>query len=41
MSVHVLNRLAYGARPGDVEEVRGLAVEKWMRLQLHPDGHSL
>jgi hypothetical protein len=24
-----------------VEEVRGLAVEKWMRLQLHPDGHSL
>src|SRR5262245_22223496 len=35
--VHVLNRLAYGPRPGDVEEVRRLGVERWVRLQLNPD----
>ncbi|HTP87893.1 MAG TPA: DUF1800 domain-containing protein [Candidatus Acidoferrales bacterium] len=33
----VLSRLTFGARPGDVEEVRRLGVEKWIALQLHPD----
>jgi uncharacterized protein (DUF1800 family) len=32
-----LNRLTFGARPGDVEEVRKLGVEKWIELQLHPE----
>jgi uncharacterized protein (DUF1800 family) len=35
--VHVLNRLTFGHRPGDVEQVRKLTVEKWIDLQLHPD----
>jgi uncharacterized protein (DUF1800 family) len=32
-----LNRLTFGARPGDYEEVRRLGVEKWIELQLHPE----
>ena len=35
--VHVLDRLTFGARPGDFEEVRRLGVEKWIELQLHPE----
>src|SRR5882724_10885886 len=35
--VHVLNRLTFGPRPGDVEKVRRLTLEKWIELQLHPD----
>jgi uncharacterized protein (DUF1800 family) len=35
--VHALNRLTFGPRPGDVEEVRRMGVEKWIELQLHPD----
>jgi uncharacterized protein (DUF1800 family) len=34
---HVLNRLAFGPRPGDVAYVRRLGVGKWVDLQLHPD----
>ena len=32
-----LNRLTFGARPGDMEAVRRLGVEKWIELQLHPE----
>ena len=32
-----LNRLTFGARPGDLAEVRKLGVEKWIELQLHPE----
>jgi hypothetical protein len=35
--VHALNRLTFGARPGDVERVRRLGVDKWIQMQLHPD----
>ena len=35
--LQVLNRLTFGPRPGDVEEVRRLGVEKWVAVQLHPD----
>jgi uncharacterized protein (DUF1800 family) len=35
--VQALNRLTFGLRPGDVEEVRRLGVAKWIELQLHPD----
>jgi uncharacterized protein (DUF1800 family) len=34
---HVLNRLTFGARPGDAAEVRRLGVDKWIDLQLHPE----
>ncbi len=33
----VLNRLAFGPRPGDVERVRAMGIDKWIDLQLHPD----
>jgi uncharacterized protein (DUF1800 family) len=32
-----VNRLTFGARPGDIEEVRKLGLEKWIELQLHPE----
>ena len=35
--VQVLNRLTFGPRPGDVEEVRRMGVDKWVDLQLHPE----
>jgi uncharacterized protein (DUF1800 family) len=35
--VHVLNRLAYGPRPGDVERVRAMGVRAWIEHQLHPE----
>jgi uncharacterized protein (DUF1800 family) len=35
--LQALNRLTFGARPGDAEEVRRMGVQKWIQLQLHPD----
>ncbi len=35
--LQALNRLTFGPRPGDVEEVRHMGLEKWIALQLHPD----
>jgi len=35
--LHVLNRLGYGARPGDVERVKAMGVDKYIELQLNPD----
>ena len=32
-----LNRLTFGARPGDVEIVEKMGVEQWIDLQLHPE----
>jgi uncharacterized protein (DUF1800 family) len=34
---HALDRLGFGARPGDVERVRQLGVDRWIALQLAPD----
>src|SRR2546421_2692033 len=34
---HVLNRFAFGARPGDIERVRQLGLERWFEQQLYPD----
>ncbi len=34
---HLLNRLAFGARPGDVERVRAMGVDAWIAQQLDPD----
>jgi uncharacterized protein (DUF1800 family) len=34
--LHALNRLAYGPRPGDVERVRRMGLDKWIEQQLNP-----
>ena len=34
--VHALNRLTYGPRPGDVERVKAMGLQKWTDLQLTP-----
>ena len=36
-AVHLLNRLAFGPRPGDVEKVTAMGVDKWIDQQLRPD----
>ncbi|MFL5614693.1 MAG: DUF1800 domain-containing protein [Gemmatimonadaceae bacterium] len=33
----VLNRLAFGGRPGDAEKVRTMGVDRWISMQLTPD----
>jgi uncharacterized protein (DUF1800 family) len=33
---HALNRLTFGPRPGDVESVRAIGLERWFAQQLHP-----
>jgi uncharacterized protein (DUF1800 family) len=35
--LHALNRLSYGPRPGDIERIRQMGLEKWIDQQLHPD----
>lgn len=34
---HVLNRLAFGPRPGDVARVRSMGVDAWIAQQLRPE----
>jgi uncharacterized protein (DUF1800 family) len=34
---HALNRLTFGPRPGDVERVRELGLERYIDQQLHPE----
>jgi uncharacterized protein (DUF1800 family) len=36
-ALHALNRLAFGPRPGDVDRVAAMGVDKWIDQQLHPD----
>ena len=40
-AVHVLNRLAFGPRPGDVERVEQMGVQNWIDQQLHPESIPL
>jgi uncharacterized protein (DUF1800 family) len=35
--IHALSRLTFGAKPGDVQKVRAMGVDKWIDLQLHPE----
>lgn len=35
-AVHVLNRLGYGPRPGEVDAVLAMGVDAWIQRQLHP-----
>jgi uncharacterized protein (DUF1800 family) len=34
---HVLDRLAFGGRPGDLDAVRAIGVDAWIARQLHPE----
>src|SRR5712672_4184787 len=35
--IHVLNRLGFGPRPGDVEKVRAMGLQTYIERQLHPE----
>ena len=35
--LQALNRFTFGARPGDLEAVRTMGLEKWFAQQLHPE----
>jgi len=35
--LHALNRLTFGPRQGDIDQVRRMGLEKWIDLQLHPE----
>jgi uncharacterized protein (DUF1800 family) len=35
--LHALNRLTFGPRPGDVDAVRAMGLEKWFDQQLNPE----
>ena len=36
-TLHVLNRLTFGPRPGDMDAVRRAGLERWVGMQLHPE----
>ena len=36
-ATHVLSRLAFGARPGDIDKVRAMGVDAWITRQLEPE----
>jgi len=36
-AVHALNRLTFGPRPGDLQQVMAIGVDRWIDLQLHPE----
>jgi uncharacterized protein (DUF1800 family) len=35
--IHVLNRLGFGARPGDIERVKSIGLESYINQQLNPE----
>ncbi len=36
-AMQALNRLTFGPRPGDVQQVMAMGVDRWIDLQLHPE----
>ena len=36
-ALHALNRLTFGPRPEDVEQIQAMGLDKWIDLQLHPE----
>lgn len=40
-ALHVLNRLGYGPRPGDIEQVSAMGVERYIASQLRPETIAL
>lgn len=39
--IHVLNRLAFGPSPGDIERVKSLGVDRYIESQLYPKAISM
>jgi uncharacterized protein (DUF1800 family) len=37
LALHALNRLTFGPRPGDMQQVMAIGVDQWIDLQLHPE----
>src|SRR5580698_11151 len=35
--LHALNRLTFGPRPGDLEQVKQIGVDQWIEQQLQPE----
>ncbi len=35
-AIHALNRLTFGARPGDLDALKQIGLEQWIEQQLHP-----
>src|SRR5580692_7274159 len=35
--LHALNRLGFGPRPGQVEQIEKTGLENWIQTQLHPE----
>ncbi len=35
--VHLLNRIAYGPRPGDIDRVLAIGIDRFIEQQLHPE----
>src|SRR6266446_367224 len=35
--VHLLNRIGFGPRPGEIEQIQGIGRDKYLEQQLHPD----
>src|SRR2546423_10543542 len=35
--IQALNRLTFGAKPGDMLKVRSIGLDNWIDRQLHPD----
>ena len=40
-ALHVLNRLAFGPAPGEVQRVANMGVDQYIQQQLHPDSMPL
>ena len=38
--LQALNRLGFGPRPGDIERVKEMGLQKWIDQQLHPESIS-
>jgi len=36
-ALHALQRLTFGPRPGDIEHITAVGLDKWIDQQLHPD----
>jgi uncharacterized protein (DUF1800 family) len=36
-ALHALNRLTFGPRPGDLQQLMAIGVDQWIELQLHPE----
>jgi uncharacterized protein (DUF1800 family) len=39
--LHILNRITYGPRPGDIQDVKKMGVEAFIKQQLNPDAMPL